>query len=146
MWNDERVARLKVLWAEGLSCSKIAAELGGATRNAVIGKVTRLGLDKRGKTPARRGSNRVEARNRQRSSRVAAHMPRRVAQALAPELPALPEEDPRSLPPLRTFDELKPNECRYPTGNGAAMRFCGRDGHPWCRQHEQVVYTPVRRR
>jgi len=43
-WTDERVELLKKLWADGLSASQIAAELGGITRNAVIGKVHRLGL------------------------------------------------------------------------------------------------------
>ena len=43
-WTDERVELLKKLWADGLSASQIAAELGGITRNAVIGKVQRLAL------------------------------------------------------------------------------------------------------
>src|SRR3954463_13065323 len=46
-WTDERVERLKKLWADGLSASQIAGELGGVTRNAVIGKVHRLGLSGR---------------------------------------------------------------------------------------------------
>ncbi|MEM9764288.1 MAG: GcrA family cell cycle regulator [Pseudomonadota bacterium] len=46
-WTDERVEKLKELWAEGMSASKIAKELGGVTRNAVIGKVHRLGLSNR---------------------------------------------------------------------------------------------------
>lgn len=49
-WTDERVEILKKLWAEGLSASQIAAQLGGVTRNAVIGKVHRLKLSGRGKT------------------------------------------------------------------------------------------------
>lgn len=48
-WTDERVELLKKLWSEGLSASQIAAELGGVTRNAVIGKVHRLGLSGRAK-------------------------------------------------------------------------------------------------
>ena len=52
MWTDERVELLKKLWADGLSASRIAAELGGITRNAVIGKVHRLGLSGRAKTPS----------------------------------------------------------------------------------------------
>src|SRR6202044_3882368 len=44
MWTDERVEQLKSLWTEGLSASQIARVLGGVTRNAVIGKVHRLGL------------------------------------------------------------------------------------------------------
>ena len=46
-WNDERVESLKKLWAEGLSASQIASRIGGVTRNAVIGKVHRLGLSGR---------------------------------------------------------------------------------------------------
>src|ERR1700724_3658947 len=51
-WTDERVEMLKKLWADGLSASQIAAELGGITRNAVIGKVHRLGLSGRAQTPS----------------------------------------------------------------------------------------------
>jgi GcrA cell cycle regulator len=47
-WTDERVETLKRMWAEGQSASQIAKELGGVTRNAVIGKVHRLGLSNRG--------------------------------------------------------------------------------------------------
>ena len=48
-WTDERVARLTKLWGEGLSASQIAADLGDVSRNAVIGKVHRLGLSGRTK-------------------------------------------------------------------------------------------------
>ena len=43
-WNDERVELLRKLWQDGLSASQIAAQLGGVSRNAVIGKVHRLKL------------------------------------------------------------------------------------------------------
>ena len=46
-WTDERVEMLKTMWSEGKSASQIAKELGGVTRNAVIGKVHRLGLSNR---------------------------------------------------------------------------------------------------
>ncbi|HLS18833.1 MAG TPA: GcrA family cell cycle regulator [Paracoccaceae bacterium] len=51
-WTDERVETLKELWAEGKSASQIAKEMGGVTRNAVIGKVHRLGLSNRAKAAA----------------------------------------------------------------------------------------------
>ena len=51
-WTDERVETLKKMWAEGQSASQIAKELGGVTRNAVIGKVHRLGLSNRVGGPA----------------------------------------------------------------------------------------------
>ncbi len=50
-WTDDRVEMLKKLWAEGLSASQIAAKLGGVSRNAVIGKVHRLKLSGRAKSP-----------------------------------------------------------------------------------------------
>lgn len=51
-WTDERVEILKKMWGEGQSASQIAKELGGVTRNAVIGKVHRLGLSNRATTNA----------------------------------------------------------------------------------------------
>lgn len=51
-WTDERVETLKKMWGDGQSASQIAKELGGVTRNAVIGKVHRLGLSNRAGTAA----------------------------------------------------------------------------------------------
>ncbi len=51
-WTDERVELLSKLWGEGLSASQIAAQLGGVSRNAVIGKVHRLKLSNRGRAAA----------------------------------------------------------------------------------------------
>ena len=51
-WTDERVETLKRMWTEGQSASQIAKELGGVTRNAVIGKVHRLGLSNRNEEAA----------------------------------------------------------------------------------------------
>ena len=68
-WSDERVEQLKKLWESGLSASQIAAELGNVTRNAVIGKVHRLGLSGRAKSPA-------SAAPRQRKARPAQHIMR----------------------------------------------------------------------
>ncbi|MEO0388520.1 MAG: GcrA family cell cycle regulator [Pseudomonadota bacterium] len=59
-WTDERVETLKRMWTEGKSASQIAKELGGVTRNAVIGKVHRLGLSNRTastKTPGKEDVN-----------------------------------------------------------------------------------------
>jgi len=46
-WTDERIERLKQLWSQGVTASQIADELGGVSRNAVIGKAHRLGLQSR---------------------------------------------------------------------------------------------------
>ena len=56
-WNDERNDVLKALWKDGLSASQIAGKLGGVSRNAVIGKIHRLGLEGRAKPAAPRRTN-----------------------------------------------------------------------------------------
>ena len=60
-WNDERVAILKKMWLEGNSASEIAKELGNITRNAVIGKVHRLGLSNRDANTTKTGSTSTKA-------------------------------------------------------------------------------------
>src|SRR5215204_245413 len=46
-WTDERIERLRAMWTKGATASQIAEELGGVSRNAVIGKAHRLGLESR---------------------------------------------------------------------------------------------------
>ena len=79
-WTDERVETLKRMWSEGQSASQIAKELGGVTRNAVIGKVHRLGL-----------SNRVGGKEEEEEAAP------EVAQA-SPVATARPEPAPRAEP------------------------------------------------
>ena len=100
-WTDERVETLKRMWAEGQSASQIAKELGGVTRNAVIGKVHRLGLSNRvagGKededdTPAAPATS---AKPDPRPEPVARPEPA----ARAPERPAAPAAAPSNVTPL----------------------------------------------
>src|SRR4051794_2746720 len=68
-WTADRVELLKKLWSDGLSASQIANELGNVTRNAVIGKVHRLGLSGRAKSPS-------SAAPRPRKPRTHTHMMR----------------------------------------------------------------------
>src|SRR5947209_17519794 len=89
-WTDERVERLKKLWADGLSASQIAGELGGITRNAVIGKVHRLGLSRRAKSPS-------SAAPRPRKPRVHSHRLR----ASPPSVRGHPGHAHASQPPRR---------------------------------------------
>lgn len=91
-WTDERVETLKRMWAEGASASQIAKELGQVTRNAVIGKVHRLGLSNR-VAPGGRGEEGEAA-----EEPPAAAVPEPAAAAPAPraEPPAEPEEEPEA--------------------------------------------------
>lgn len=153
-WTDERVNRLRKLWAEGHSCSQIASRLDcGLSRNAVIGKASRLKLPTR-MTPERKAlcyrSGPVSYEEKQR--REAERMVRRM---IAQRDRRQRKQD-GSLPPLfipepikppdflaLTFGELKPESCRYPRSKGADMRFCGQPkmaGRSYCRYCYQITH------
>ena len=90
-WTDERVETLKRMWSEGQSASAIAKELGGVTRNAVIGKVHRLGLSNRTEEPAEAAAApaapaSAPAPDKKAVRKPAAAAPR--AETPAPEAPA----------------------------------------------------------
>ena len=68
-WSDERVAILKKMWLEGNSASEIAKELGNITRNAVIGKVHRLGMSNRDTNNLKSGSSTSNAKKSVRRGR-----------------------------------------------------------------------------
>jgi GcrA cell cycle regulator len=143
-WTDERVSTLKKLWLEGLSASQIAKQLGGVTRNAVIGKVHRLGLSGRAapSQPTR------PAFKPQRIARPAAPAPQPVRR---PSVIAQPQD-----PPVRRVEEpgsatvltLGAHMCKWPIGDPSSdgFSFCGRrtgeDG-PYCIEHARVAYQPA---
>lgn len=157
-WTDERVELLKKLWGDGLSASQIAAELGGVTRNAVIGKVHRLGLSGRGKANAPAPQ---KPRKPTRSPSAPATVeptpfngnphpaPAMVAQAEAePEPARLPEEIGIPLSERVTIMELREFMCRWPLGDPTTseFRFCGARsimGLPYCSHHAAVAYQPA---
>jgi GcrA cell cycle regulator len=86
-WTDERVETLKKMWGEGQSASQIAKELGGVTRNAVIGKVHRLGLSNR----AGSGGSAAKAAPKEKPAAPAAAKP---AAKPAPKTKAAPASTP----------------------------------------------------
>jgi GcrA cell cycle regulator len=127
-WTDDRVEQLKKLWEAGLSASQIAAELGSVTRNAVIGKVHRLGLSGRAKSPS-------SSAPRQRKVRPAQHMMRvnrpisRGNTALAHAFELEMEPDPiafDNVVPMsqrRTLLELNEATCHWPIGDPSSSEF-----------------------
>ncbi|APF36316.1 GcrA cell cycle regulator [Chelatococcus daeguensis] len=162
-WSDERVELLRKLWTEGLSASQIAAELGGVTRNAVIGKVHRLGLSGRAKSAAPAASRpRKAAHTRSPSHPMTQPSGQTVvrgntALAAAPELEteAVPQEQfqPQDevVVPLServTIMELREAMCRWPMGDPTTpdFRFCGARsllGMPYCAHHARIAYQPA---
>src|ERR1700759_1357444 len=121
-WTDERVELLKKLWADGLSASQIAGELGGITRNAVIGKVHRLGLSGRAKSPSSAAPRPRKARAHPHMMRVARPAMRgntALAQAFEYEVEAEPELVDNIVPlgQRRNLLELTEDTCHWPVGD-----------------------------
>ena len=96
-WTDERVETLKKMWGEGQSASQIAKELGGVTRNAVIGKVHRLGLSNR---TTGGGTAKAEAKPKAKPAAKAETKPK-PAKPEPPELKTEAAAPPKSTLPAR---------------------------------------------
>ena len=161
-WTDERVELLKKLWSDGLSASQIAAQMGGVTRNAVIGKVHRLGLSGRAKTSTAPAQPRPRKPARPPSHPMSHRPPAHGGAALAAHLRAEPqpqaeplvEYDEDVVIPLServTIMELRDSMCRWPMGDPTTpeFRFCGGKaitGLPYCPHHSRIAYQPAAER
>ena len=161
-WTDERVELLRQLWLDGKSASQISAQLGhGVTRNAVIGKVHRLGLAGRAKSPSSSASPpraasapRMSQRPAASSARTAVRGATALALASEPMLDTRPvfQEDDVVVPmSLRvTIIDLKEAMCRWPLGDptSAEFRYCGSPAAsgPYCAHHGKLAYQPVQDR
>ena len=162
-WTDERVEMLKNLWAEGLSASRIAAQLGGVSRNAVIGKVHRLKLSSRGPS--------TSSRPRQKKAPRAASTGRSLGQggslgrSISPVVGATalrsqyavdtvadsiikPAAD-VVVPISRKLSLIELNEktCKWPIGDPLTedFHFCGNDAGengPYCTYHSSLAFQP----
>lgn len=153
-WTNERVALLKKLWGEGKTAAEIAKELGGVTRNAVIGKAHRLKL-----------SNRASPIKPIAAKKPANSQPEKASVPLAKsEKPAAPKSRSVSGKEFsgRSADEislngvgvsmadLKEKMCRWPIGDPReeGFHFCGLNsvsGLPYCPEHGKIAYQAVSR-
>lgn len=161
-WTDERVELLRKLWLEGFSASKIAAELAnGISRNAVIGKVHRLGLSGRVKAPTqsqpRQRSKPAQSPHRSATPRSSGPMVRgNNALAYAHNRFEAPQPQPveEVVVPICervTITELRESMCRWPLGDPVApeFRYCGAKSPPgdsYCTYHARLAYQPAQDR
>lgn len=159
-WTDDRVATLTKMWGEGQSASQIAKELGGVTRNAVIGKVHRLGLSNRatgGAKPAAKGKVAAKPVAKAKPAVKAKAAPAAQVPAVKPVMPPrkviIPAGQP--LPPQPSANEISPEAlasvrevekgakklglmeltertCKWPIGDPATDEFwfCGLNSEP----------------
>ena len=153
-WTDERVEILTKMWAEGNSASQIAKELGGVTRNAVIGKVHRLGLSNRATTSSSsksdakaKSASKTNSKAKQKSRKIEITEPKPdnvtslrrqiipAGQPLPPQ-PSANEVSPEALARVSEIEkkakklsllELTEKTCKWPVGDPATEEFwfCG---------------------
>jgi GcrA cell cycle regulator len=165
-WTDERVERLKKLWSEGLSASQIAAQLGGVSRNAVIGKVHRLSLPGRAKaggTTVARSQKRAPVTTQ---ARPATYQPRATvtrtvsrpsgATMLKEEIEIDTLEEMETsigsnvvVPIFKRVPLIRLTErtCKWPLGDPLKEDFCfcgndSPDNSPYCNFHQKLAYQP----
>ena len=118
-WTEERIERLKKMWHEGATASQIADELGGVSRNAVIGKAHRLGLEQR-PSPVKPGEEKEVKKTAPAAS--AAGAAAKPAKAEAPK-PAAAAPSATSTQPLPPAQRLTPQELQYRSiGPGGFIR------------------------
>lgn len=148
-WTDERVELLKKLWQDGLSASQIAKQLGGVTRNAVIGKVHRLGLSGRA-APSKPSKPVFKAPRPQRPApQPVAAAPRRAPEPAAIAQPAQVARYVEEAPGSATVLTLGAHMCKWPIGDPSldSFTFCGRrtggEVGPYCAEHSEVAYQPA---
>jgi GcrA cell cycle regulator len=143
-WTEEVIAKLRVLWSEGLSTAEIGRRL-NISKNAVVGKAHRLNLPSR-PSPIRRGGTDGRASRR--------NQPRR---AQGPTLPPLVSASAPVLPPARPIVSAAPKitvraaPCCWPIGEPGtpSFRFCSdaaATGKPYCEAHAAVAYVRIRDR
>jgi GcrA cell cycle regulator len=169
MWTKERVESLKKLWADGLSARRISHRMGGVSRNAVMGKVHRLGLP--GRATAFRQQVRRAARfgahgnDRNGVGAQAVHTPLQYQLPLFETEPAprekimprrLPARDEQRQSPISKAAkrrikllDLQDGMCRWPLGdpNAASFHFCGcqTDDGPYCAHHTRLAHQERKR-
>ncbi len=164
-WTDERVELLKKLWAEGLSASQIANQLGGVSRNAVIGKVHRLKLSGRGRASAAQPRAKKAPAASPAKSGGASRPTRTVTASIGATALAIQfDAEPVARQVLRpaadvvvpisrklSLIQLTERTCKWPNGDPLSedFNFCGNEAGesgPYCGYHSKIAYQPVSER
>jgi GcrA cell cycle regulator len=166
-WTEERIERLKAMWTQGSTASQIADELGGVSRNAVIGKVHRLKLSSRGRATAApaRQKKQQHAAAAVRGATRSAPAPRPVTTSIgATALQAQYDAEPVARQMLRPAEnvvvpisrrlqliQLNERTCKWPNGDPLSedFHFCGNDAAetgPYCKYHARIAFQPASER
>ena len=137
-WTDEQVEELKQLWEKGLTTGEIGKAL-GVSKNAVVGKAHRLGLNGR-PSPIRRNEEEETAPAEEKES--------------VPEKPksksaTAPKNAVKEKAKLFTVNDLTAHSCRWPIGDpkDEDFHFCGKEtlpDKPYCAEHAAIAYVSAK--
>ena len=143
-WTAERIELLKSCFAAGLSCREIANDI-GVSRNAVIGKLSRLNLtrEKTGDAPRRARKDAAKGKRPRSVPRLQYQM----LKALYGEAQPAADDEPIHDGHCCSLLELSEQRCRWPISNPGAddFCFCGNtpvEGLPYCAGHTRLAYRP----
>jgi GcrA cell cycle regulator len=139
-WTTERLELLKIHFAAGLTCREIANEI-GVSRNAVIGKITRLNLTRDKAAPARKAG----AREPDRRKGAGFKLRRQILRAVPIEEAAADVQTPIHNGHCCSLFELSEQTCRWPISTPGLpdFCFCGNppiEGLPYCAGHSRLAY------
>ncbi|UPK32112.1 GcrA family cell cycle regulator [Bradyrhizobium sp. 186] len=142
-WTDERIELLKQHFEAGLSCREIAADI-GVSRNAVIGKLSRLNLT-RGRSTDERKLDRSFAHAR--APKAVPRLQYEMLATLYGESSAPAVVGPIDEANRCSLLELAENRCRWPISTPGAEDFCfcgntAPDGQSYCAGHSRLAYRP----
>jgi GcrA cell cycle regulator len=143
-WTAERIELLKNRFEAGLSCREIACDI-GVTRNAVIGKLSRLNLTRDKSGDARRPPRKPAAKGQR--SRTAPRLQFLMLRALYAEPEPAAADEPIHNGHTCSLLELSEERCRWPISTPGAddFCFCGNtplEGLPYCPGHTRLAYRP----
>ena len=143
-WTEERVERLKLLWSQGLSCGVIAGELGVVTRNAVIGKINRLGLA--GRVTTKRKITRQGLPLRPKKPRPNYHIGSEFKAKHTPmDSSPLPPQAETDIPRV-AFADVLDTQCKWIVGDNRPAMCCGDasiPSKPYCAHHTRRASPPL---
>lgn len=146
-WTDDRVALLKKLWGEGKTAAEIAKQLGGVTRNAVIGKAHRLKLSNRLSPIQQNRKPKVQVSSNTNVRKTVSKTPSaNDSKKQAPAKELLEDKIKGGI----SLEDLKAGQCRWPQGDprDGEFGFCGGKaipGLPYCAEHAKVAYQAATR-
>ena len=139
-WTDEQVEELKKLWNKGLTTGEIGKAL-GVSKNAVVGKAHRLGLNGR-PSPIRRNEEEATAQTEEKPVQTE-------KKKAASKTTSSAKNTGKEKKKLFTVNDLTSNSCRWPIGDpkDEGFHFCGKEclpDKPYCAEHAAIAYVSAK--